>query len=106
MKKKNKFKSLLIKVLSKWLNKLEPHNHFPVKVEYTHVPLVTVDASVAIPKNMQLSEERINEILARDLGVEVIKYADIEMCEKIDISVFEEYITYRATVRVTADKRG
>lgn len=102
---KKKFKSWLIKVLHKWLAKLEPY-HNVVKVEHTHVPLITLDASVSIPKHRPLPEDRINEILAKQLGEEVIKYAEIEYCEKIDMSVFDEQLVYRATVRVAAEKRG
>lgn len=102
---KNKFKSWLIKVLRNWLAKLEPY-HNVVKVEHVHVPLVTLDASVAMPKRRPLSEERLNEILARKLSEEVIKYAEIEYCEKVDMSIWEEQIVYRATVRIAADKRG
>lgn len=105
MKKKNKFKSWIIKVLRKWMNKLEPY-HNVVKVEHTHVPLVTLDASVAMPKHRLLPEDRINEILAKQLSEEVIKYADIEYCEEVDMSMWEEQIVFRATVRVAADKRG
>jgi hypothetical protein len=105
MKKKNRFKSWLIKVLRNWLAKLEPY-HNVVKVEHTHVPLVTIDASVAMPKHRPLPEDRINEILAKQLSEEIIKYANIEQCEKIDMSMFDEQIIYRATVRVAADKRG
>ena len=103
--KKNRFKSWLIKVLRNWLAKLEPY-HNVVKVEHVHVPLVTVNASFTWPKGKQISEDRINEILARELSEEVIKYADIEYCDKVDLSVFEEYVVFRATVRVAADKRG
>ena len=105
MKQKNRFKSWLIKVLRNWLARLEPY-HNAMKVEHAHVPLVTLDASVVMPKSRPLSEDRINEILARKLSEELIKYADIEWCEKIDLSVFDEQIMYRATVRVAADKRG
>lgn len=105
MKKKNRFKSWLIKVLRNWLAKLEPY-HNVVKVEHAHVPLVTIDASVAMPKHRPLPEDRINEILAKQLSEEIIKYANIEQCEKIDMSMFDEQIIYRATVRVAADKRG
>ena len=103
--KKNRFKSWLIKVLRNWLAKLEPY-HNVVRVEHTHVPLVTVNASFTWPKGKQISEDRINEILAKELSEEVIKYADIEYCEKVDVSVFEEYMVFRAKVRVAADKRG
>lgn len=103
--KKNRFKSWIIKVLHKWLAKLEP-GYNTIKVEHTYVPLVTVDAKVATIKSRPLSEERLNEILARKLGEEVIKYAEIMCCEKVDMSVFNEQIIYRATVRVAADKRG
>ena len=102
---KKKFKSWLIKVLRSWLAKLEPY-HDVVKVEHTHVPLVTVNASFTMPKCRTLKEEQINEILVKQLSEEVIKYAEIEYCEKIDMSVFDEQIIYRATVRVAADKRG
>ena len=97
--KKNRFKSWLIKVLRKWLAKLESY-HNVVKVEHTHVPLVTVDASVAIPKSRQsqLDDDRIGEILAKKLGEEVLNYADIEYCERVDMSVFDEQIIYRATL--------
>ena len=105
MKKKNRFKSWLIKALRNWLAKLEPH-HNVVKVEHTHVPLVTLHASVVMPKSRPLSEDRLHEILARKLSEEVIKYAYVEQCEKIDMSVFDEQIVYRATVRIAADKRG
>lgn len=103
--KKNRFKSWLIKVLRKWLNKLEPY-HNVVKVEHTAVPLLTLNASVAMPRRRPLPEDRINEVLAKQLGEEVIKYADIELCESVDMSMWEEQIIYRATVRVAADKRG
>lgn len=103
--KKNKLKSWLIKVLRKWLNKLEP-GYNTLKIEHTYVPLATVNASFTWPKGKQISEDRINEILARELSEEVIKYADIAYCEKVDMSVFEEYMVFRATVRVAADKRG
>ena len=103
--KKNKFKFWLIKVLKNWLAKLEPY-HNVVKVEHVHVPLVTVNTMFTMPKNRPLKEEQINEILAKQLSEEVIKYADIDCCEKIDMSVFDEQIAYRATVRVAADKRG
>lgn len=105
MKKKNRFKYWLVKVLRNWLAKLEPY-HNVVKVEHVHVPLLTLDASVSIPKCRPLSEDRINEILAKQLSEEVIKYADIEYCEKVDVSMWEEQIVYRATVRIAADKRG
>ena len=105
MKKKNRFKSWLIKVLNNWLAKLEPY-HNVVRVEHTHVPLVTLDASVATLKHRPLPEDRVNEILAKQLGEEVINYADIEWCENIDMSMFDEQIIYRATIRVAADKRG
>jgi hypothetical protein len=105
MKKKNRFKSWLIKVLRNWLSKLEPY-HNVVKVEHVHVPLLTLDASVDMPKSRPLPEDRINEILAKRLSEEVIKYADIEYYEKVDMSMWEEQIVYRATVRIAADKRG
>ena len=101
---KKKFKSWLIRKLHKWLNKLEPEKTF--RVEHTYVPLVTVNASFTMPKCRALKEEQINEILAKQLGEEVIKYADIKCCENIDMSMWEEQIIYRATVRVAADKRG
>ena len=101
---KKKFKHWLIKVLRKWLNKLEPY-HNVVKVEHTHVPLLTLNASVSIPKHRPLPEDRINEILAKQLSEKVIRYAEIEHCEKIDMSVFDEQIIYRATVRVAGDRR-
>lgn len=104
---KKKIKSWLIRVLRKWLAKLEPY-HNVVKVEHTHVPLVTLEASVAIPKNRQhnFDDDNIGEILAKKLGEEVLNYADIQYCEKVDAIVFEEHIIYRATVRVATDKRG
>ena len=103
--KKNKFKSWLIKVLHKWLNKLEP-GYNTLKIEHTYVPLVTVNASLTMPKCRTLKEEQINEILARQLSEEVIKCADIDYCEKFDINVFDEQIVYRATIRVAAAQRG
>ena len=103
--KKNRFKSWLIQVLRNWLAKLEPY-HNVVRVEHTHVPLATLDASVATIKSRPLSEEQLNEILARKLGEEVIKYADIKYYEQMDIGMWEEQMIYRATVRVAADKRG
>ena len=102
---KKKFKSWLIKVLKHWLAKLEPY-HDVVRVEHTHVPLVTVEANVAVPKRMHFDDDRIGEILARKLGEEVLHYADITYCEKVDMSMWEDQIVYRATVRVAADKRG
>lgn len=105
MKKRNRFKSWLIKTLHRWLDKLAPEENV-LKIEHTTVPLVTLSSSVATIKSRPLSEERINDILARKLSEEVIKYADVQKCEKIDMSVFDEQIVYRATVRIAADKRG
>lgn len=90
MKKKNSFKSWLAQKFHKWANKLEPEYTNTFKVEHINVPIATLNASFTWPKNKQISEDRINEILAREISEEVIKYADIEMCEKIDMSVFEE----------------
>ena len=107
MKKKNRFKSWLARTLRKWLNKLEP-GYNTVKIEYTTVPCVTVEASVAVSKNRKpfSDDELINEVLAKKLGEEIINYANIKYCEEVDMSVFDEQIIYRATVRVAADKRG
>ena len=104
MKKKNRFKFWLIKVLRKLLNKLDPEKTF--KVEHTYVPLVTVNASFTMSKYNTLKEEQINEILSRQLGEEIIKYADIQCCEKVDMNMWEEQNIYSATVRVAVDKRG
>lgn len=107
MKKKNRLKSWLIKVLRKWLNKLEP-GYNTVNVTYTTVPCVTVEANVAVSKNRRAfsNDELLRDILAKKLGEEIINYANIEYCEKVDMSVFDKQIIYRATVRVAADKRG
>jgi hypothetical protein len=102
---KKKIKSWLIKVLLRWLAKLEPY-HDVVKVEHIQVPLVTLEASVSLPKKYEISEDKLNHILTRQLSEDIIKYADIQQYEKMDIGVFEEQIVYRATVRVVADKRG
>ena len=102
--KKNRFKSWLVRVLRKWLNKLEPEKTF--RVEHINVPVVTLNATFAWPKGRQISEDRINEILARELSEEVIKHADIAWCEKIDMSTFEEQVVFKATIRVAADRRG
>ena len=104
MKKKNKFKSWLIRVLRKWLNKLEPEYNV-VKVEHTYVPLMTVDASVAVSDDGPWIRDHINEILAKKLGEEIMHYADIEWCDKYDSPLRCDRI-YRATIRVAADKRG
>lgn len=102
--KKNRFKSWLIKVLRNWLAKLEPY-HNVVKVEHTHVPLVTVEASVAVSEDGPWIRNSINEILANKLGEEMIHYANIEWCDKYDSPLRYDRI-YRAIVRVAADKRG
>ena len=104
MKKKNKFKSWLIRVLRNWLSKLEPY-HNVVKVEHVSVPLVTVSANFTKTKYEPLTEDYINEILAKQLGKEVFKYANIETCEHFSFDSGTETL-YRATVRVAADKRG
>lgn len=101
---KKKIKSWLIRTLRKWLNKLES-GYNTVNVTYTTVPCVTVEVSVAVPKHRPMSEDRINEILAKKLSEDIMQYAYVEQCEKIDISVFDEYIIHRATVKVAADKR-
>lgn len=102
--KKNRLKSWLIKVLHKWLDKLEPY-HDVVKVEHVHVPLVTVEASVAIRDDGPWLSDYIDEILAKKLGEEIIHYANIEWCDNYGSSIRCDR-TYRATVRVAADKRG
>jgi hypothetical protein len=103
--KKNRFKSWLIKVLRNWLAKLEPY-HDVFKVEHVHVPLVTLEANVSLPKKYEISEDKLNHLLMRQLSEDIIKYADIQQYESMDIGVFEEQIVYRATIRVVADKRG
>ena len=106
MKKKNRFKFWLTETLHKWLNKLEPE-YGVVKVEHTTVPLVTLESRVSISKrDERVFQEDIEHILAKELGKEVIKYANVDRCEKIDMSIFDEQIIYRATVKVAADKRG
>lgn len=104
MKKKNRFKSWLIRVLRNWLAKLEPY-HNVVKVEHTHVPLVTIEASIAVTADSPWIRDNINEILSNKLGEEIINYANIEWCDKYDSPLRCDRI-YRATVRVAADKRG
>lgn len=101
--KKNKCKSWLIKVLHKWLKRIDPE-YYNLRVEHTTVPLVTLNASVVVPESAPMSAERINEILARQLSDEVIKYATVEWCDRYDSWIPET--VYRATVRVAADKRG
>lgn len=101
---KKKFKSWLIKVLRKWLAKLEPYSNV-VKVEHVHVPLVTLNANVTTLKHRPMPEDRINEILAKQLGEDAIRYANIDTCECFNFDS-DDIIVYRATVRVTADKRG
>lgn len=103
MKKKNGFKSWLIRTLRKWLNKLEPEKTF--RVEHVQVPLVTLNSVVTVPKDY-MSEERITEILSKKLSDDVAKYMNIDTCEHVDWDSFDRQITYRATVRVAADKRG
>jgi hypothetical protein len=105
MKKKNRFKSWLIKVLRKWLKKLEPEYNI-VKIERTTVPLVTLEANVVTSKRDEIPQEDINRVLEKHLGEQIMQYADVEQCHKIDMSVFDEQIIYRATVRVAVDKRG
>lgn len=104
MKKKNKFKSWLIRVLKNWLSKLEPY-HNVVKVEHVPVPLVTVSANLTMSKHRSLPEDYINEILAKQLGEEVFKYANIETYEHCSFDSDTE-TSYRVTVRVAVDKRG
>lgn len=101
---KKKLKSLLIRVLRKWLAKLEPY-HNVVKVECVHVPLVSICADVVIPKYRPLPEDRINEILAKKLGEDILHYAEIETCQHYDFGEGDQTV-YRATVRVAAEKRG
>lgn len=81
-------------------------NQKTVEVKHTQVPVAKVDVCVSTPKHKPLLEDRINEILAKQLGEEIIKYAEIDHCEQIDMRIFDEQIVYRATVRVAADKRG
>lgn len=103
MKKKNRFKSWLIKTLRKWLNKLAPEENV-LKIEHTAVPLITIGTNVSLSKRDRISQDDIDHILARQLGEKIIKYADVQWYEKIDGSVFDEQIIYRARVRVAADK--
>lgn len=84
----------------------ESLNKDTIEVKHTYVPLVTVDASFIMPKCRLLEEEQINEILAKKLGEEVIKYADIEQWDMTDMSTWENQVMHKATVRVAADKRG
>ena len=105
MKKKNKFKSWLIQTLRKWLSKLGSDENV-VKIERVTVPLVTLEAKTLDSRIGYLPEDSINEILAQELGKQIIKYCDIQRCTMFDVSPFDTPIMYRATVRVAADKRG
>ena len=105
MKKKSKFKSWLIKTLRRWLNKLAPEENV-LKIERTAVPLITIESNVSFSKRDGISQDDIDHILARRLGEQIIEYADVQWYEKMDMSVFDEQIIYRARVRVAADKRG
>ena len=105
MKKKNRFKSWLIRVLRKWLAKLEPY-HNVIKVEHVPVPLVTIMADTRISERDNISQNDINKILEKQLAGLIIQYADIEKYDQFSIDCFNQYTTYRATIRVVADKRG
>lgn len=104
MKKKNRFKSWLIKVLRKWLSKLEP-GYNAVNVTYMTVPCATVEASVAVADDGPWMRDYTNEVLAKKLGEEVLRYADIQWCDKHNGPLRCDRI-YRATVRVAAERRG
>lgn len=103
--KKNKFKSWLIKVLRKWLAKLEPY-HNVVKIERTTVPLVTLEANVVASKRDDISREDIDRILEKHLAEQIMQYANVQQCERIDAIMFDDEIIYKATVRVAVDKKG
>ena len=83
----------------------ELFNKNTVEVKHTQVPLITVDANVAVTEDGPWMEDYINEVLAKKLGEEIRQYADIQWCDKNGSSLRFHRI-YRATVRVAAEKRG
>lgn len=103
MKKKNRFKSWLARVLRKIANKLEPELTY--KVEHIDVPIVTLCANVKMPMNRPIPEDRINEILAHELSKDIIQYAKIEWCDNYYNSWVPER-SYRAKLRVAPDMEG
>lgn len=103
--KKNKLKSWLINTLRKWLSKLGADENV-VKIERVTVPLVTLEAKTLEPRIGYLPEDSINEILAQELGKQIVKYCDIQRCTRFDVDPFDTPIAYRATIRVVVDKRG
>ena len=105
MKQKNRFKSWLIKTLRKCLNKLGADENI-VKIEQVTVPLVTLEAKTSVSKIGYAPEDYINEILAQELGRQILKYCDIQRSTRFDVDILDEQIMYRATVRVVDDKRG
>ena len=102
MKKKNRFKFWLIKTLRNIIDELAPEKRF--RVEHITVPLVTLNASITVPKNHP-SNVYVTEFLSKRLGEGLVPYMNIETCEMNSFD-FDDQITYRATVRVAADKRG
>ena len=102
--KKNKFKSWFIKVLRKWLKRLEPDYNI-VKIERTTVPLVTLEANVVASKRDNISREDIDRILEKHLAEQIMQYANVQQCERIDAVMFDDQIIYKATIRIAVDKR-
>lgn len=102
--KKNKFKSWLIRFLNNILNILEPERKNTFKVEHVYVPLVTLNASITV-HDKHTPYAHIEEFLAKRLGEQLIPYINIQTCEFNDFN-FDYQTTYRATIRVAADKRG
>lgn len=83
----------------------ESLNKDTIEVKHTQVPLITVDASVAVTDDCPRMRDYVDEILAQRLGEEILKYADIQWCDNNDGPLRYDRI-YRATVKVAADKRG
>lgn len=95
-------KKWLIKILNKILKKLQPIVFDEVTIKHSYKPLVTVTANYSLNKldANRVSEERIKEILARQLSEQIIDHMDISHTT----SFSPEQVLYRATIQIADNK--
>ena len=102
-----KLKKWLIKILKKILKRLSPNIFEEVSITHTYKPLITIEANCSFDKRDadRMSQERIEEVLAKRLSQQIIDHMDISYTTIYESSLFEERVHYRAKIQI-ADNRN
>lgn len=88
-----KFKHWLIRKLGGYVS--QPERTFEIKRSFK--PLIRLSTAVNVRKEDEVSEERIKDILASQLGEELRDYMEITVCTSI---CEEDVETYKAVIEI------